>query len=172
MSNEYAFRKIDIDALEGDILLPSDLYDPDPRGPDGALADAQARSQESRGQVSRWVAHSRSPPAPLRGIAGPMALFGLLAYAFTGCWLRASACALAVILRDGLDREASHQYSKLTCRGDIAGALQTILTDPPYGEGVDQAKVSGVLGTQLSLSGCSVIELASDSAPRGRPTGA
>lgn len=53
MSNEYAFRKIDIDALEGDILLPSDLYDPDPRGPDGALADAQARSQESRGQVSR-----------------------------------------------------------------------------------------------------------------------
>lgn len=53
MSNEYAFRKIDIDALEEEILLPSDLYDPDPRGPDGALADAQRRSQESRGLVSK-----------------------------------------------------------------------------------------------------------------------
>lgn len=26
-------------------------------------------------------------------------------------------------------------------RGDIGGALSTILTNPPYGEGVDQAKV-------------------------------
>lgn len=33
-------------------------------------------------------------------------------------------------------------FGLLTYRGDIAGALQTILTDPPYGEGVDQAKVS------------------------------
>lgn len=68
MSNEYAFRKIDIDALEGDILLPSDLYDPDPRGPDGALADAQARSQESRGQVSRWVARYSDGSLPLQGM--------------------------------------------------------------------------------------------------------
>jgi hypothetical protein len=29
------------------------------------------------------------------------------------------------------------------CRGDIAGALSSILTDPPYGDGVDEAKVSG-----------------------------
>ncbi|KAL1411549.1 arp2/3 complex subunit [Vanrija albida] len=77
MSNEYAFRKIDIDALEEEVLLPSDLVDPDPRGPDGALADARARSQETRNFVSK---------------------------------------------------------------GDIAGALATILTDPPYGEGVDEAK--------------------------------
>jgi hypothetical protein len=30
-------------------------------------------------------------------------------------------------------------------RGDIAGALTTILTDPPYGDGVDEAKVGGTL---------------------------
>lgn len=28
------------------------------------------------------------------------------------------------------------------CRGDIAGALNAILTDPPHGDGVDEAKVS------------------------------
>lgn len=50
---DTAFRKIDIDALEEDHLLPSDLYDPDPRGPDGVLADAQARSTEVRGLVSK-----------------------------------------------------------------------------------------------------------------------
>ncbi|RSH86785.1 uncharacterized protein EHS24_005057 [Apiotrichum porosum] len=77
MSNEYAFRKIDIDALDEDALLPSDLVDPDPRGPDGALSDARARSTETRNLVSK---------------------------------------------------------------GDIAGALTTILTDPPYGDGVDEAK--------------------------------
>lgn len=58
---------------------------------------------------------------------------------------------------------------KLTCRGDIAGALQTILTDPPYGEGVDQAKVSRAMGTQLQSSDCGVIEPAPDNAPRARP---
>ncbi|WVQ80745.1 hypothetical protein IAT38_002850 [Cryptococcus sp. DSM 104549] len=72
-----AFRKIDIDALDEDVLLPSDLYDPDPRGPDGVLSDARSKSGEVRNAVSR---------------------------------------------------------------GDIAGALSTILTDPPYGEGVDEAK--------------------------------
>jgi actin related protein 2/3 complex subunit 5 len=53
MSNEYAFRKIDIDALEEEILLPSDLYEPDPRGPDGAYAESQQRSQECRNLVSK-----------------------------------------------------------------------------------------------------------------------
>lgn len=50
---EYAFRKIDIDALDEDVLLPSDLVDPDPRGPDGVLADAQRKSQEVRSMVSQ-----------------------------------------------------------------------------------------------------------------------
>lgn len=51
--SDYAFRKIDIDALDEDVLLPSDLYDPDPRGPDGVLEDAKRRSAEVRGLVSR-----------------------------------------------------------------------------------------------------------------------
>jgi actin related protein 2/3 complex subunit 5 len=55
MSNEYAFRKIDIDALDEDALRAEDLVEPDLRGPHGALADAQARSQETRNLVSRWV---------------------------------------------------------------------------------------------------------------------
>lgn len=51
--SDYAFRKIDIDALDEDVLLPSDLYDPDPRGPDGVLEDAKRRSADVRGLVSR-----------------------------------------------------------------------------------------------------------------------
>lgn len=53
MSGEYAFRKINIDALDEDVLLPSDLVDPDPRGPDGMLADAKRRSGDVRGLVSK-----------------------------------------------------------------------------------------------------------------------
>jgi actin related protein 2/3 complex subunit 5 len=51
--SEYAFRKINIDAYDEDALLPSDLVDPDPRGPDGVLADAKSKSQEVRGLVSK-----------------------------------------------------------------------------------------------------------------------
>lgn len=50
---EYAFRKIDIDELEEDVLLPSDLYDPDPRGPDVVHAEAKQKSGEARGLVSK-----------------------------------------------------------------------------------------------------------------------
>lgn len=57
--SEYAFRKIDIDALDEDVILPSDLYDPDPRGPDGVLADAKSKSAESRNLVSKWVLPSQ-----------------------------------------------------------------------------------------------------------------
>ncbi|EIW70351.1 hypothetical protein TREMEDRAFT_68010 [Tremella mesenterica DSM 1558] len=74
---EYAFRKIDIDALDEDVILPSDLYDPDPRGAQGVLDDAKRKSTEARGLVSR---------------------------------------------------------------GDIAGALKEILADPPYGEGMEEAR--------------------------------
>ncbi|KAL7421655.1 arp2/3 complex subunit [Cryptotrichosporon argae] len=87
--SEYAFRKIDIDALDEDVLLPTDLYDPDPRGPDGALGEARARSTETRGLVSK---------------------------------------------------------------GDIAGALSTILTDPPYGDGVDEAKALTTSAVLLVLN--------------------
>jgi hypothetical protein len=68
-----AFRKINIDLLEEDVLLPSDLYDPDPRGPDGVLADAKNRSGEVRGLVSKSVkrfshkrcVHHLGRPSPL-----------------------------------------------------------------------------------------------------------
>lgn len=103
MSSEYAFRKIDIDALDEDVLSPQDLYDPDPRGPDGVLADAKRRSNDARGLVSKWVLVSYYLSA--RGGRG--------------------------------DADES-------IRGDTAGALNAILTEPPYGEGVDEAKVRPV----------------------------
>lgn len=53
---DTAFRKIDIDALEEDVLLPSDLYDPDPRGAAGVLEEARAKSGDVRGSISRYVA--------------------------------------------------------------------------------------------------------------------
>ena len=51
--SEYAFRKINIDAYDEDVILPSDLYDPDPRGPDGVLADAKRKSGDVRGLISK-----------------------------------------------------------------------------------------------------------------------
>jgi len=74
---ETAFRKVDVDALDEDVLLPADLYDPDPRGPAAVLSAAKQKSNDARGAVSK---------------------------------------------------------------GDITGALTTILSDPPFGEGVDEAK--------------------------------
>ncbi|KAJ9105370.1 hypothetical protein QFC21_001739 [Naganishia friedmannii] len=74
---DTAFRKIDIDQYDEDRLVPQDLYDPDPRGPDGVVADARNRSAEVRSLLSK---------------------------------------------------------------GDATGALSTILTDCPYGDGVDEAK--------------------------------
>lgn len=50
---EYAFRKIDIDALDEDTLLREDLVEPDPRGPDGVLADAKRKSGEVRTAVAQ-----------------------------------------------------------------------------------------------------------------------
>jgi actin related protein 2/3 complex subunit 5 len=50
--SDTAFRKIDIDALDEDVLSPSDLYDPDPRGPDGVLADAKSKSNKPSGTGS------------------------------------------------------------------------------------------------------------------------
>jgi actin related protein 2/3 complex subunit 5 len=53
--SEYAFRKIDIDAYDEDVLLPTDLYDPDPRGPDGVTRDANQKAGEARSLISRCV---------------------------------------------------------------------------------------------------------------------
>ncbi|KAG8923407.1 hypothetical protein FRC03_011209 [Tulasnella sp. 419] len=72
-----SFRKIDIDAFDEDVLLESDLVDPDPRDPAIVLAEARSKSTQVRGYLSK---------------------------------------------------------------SDIAGALTMVLTDPPYGPNVDDAK--------------------------------
>lgn len=53
--SDTAFRKIDIDSFDEDVLTPSDLYDADPRGPAGVLSDAKQKSSEVRNLVSRSV---------------------------------------------------------------------------------------------------------------------
>jgi actin related protein 2/3 complex subunit 5 len=40
-----------------------------------------------------------------------------------------------------------------TARGDVSGALNSILSEPPYGDGVDEAKVSTA---NLLLSGAMI----------------
>ena len=55
MSGAYAFRKIDIDALDEDILVPSDLYDPDTRSPEEVGSAATQKAGEARGLVSKCV---------------------------------------------------------------------------------------------------------------------
>ncbi|EIM80143.1 arp2/3 complex subunit [Stereum hirsutum FP-91666 SS1] len=72
-----AFRKIDIDAFDEDVLLESELYEPDPRDPSQVLDEAKAKSVAVRSLLSK---------------------------------------------------------------GDIAGALVTILENAPYGANVDEAK--------------------------------
>ncbi|KAA1466820.1 arp2/3 complex subunit [Dentipellis sp. KUC8613] len=71
------FRKIDIDAYDEDVLLESELYEPDPRDPAQVIEEAKAK---------------------------------------------------AVAVRSSLSK------------GDIPGALTTILDAPPYGPNVDEAK--------------------------------
>ncbi|EJT97198.1 arp2/3 complex 16 kda subunit [Dacryopinax primogenitus] len=81
------FRRINIDQYDEDVLLPSELYDPDPRSPAQVQADAQQRSSSVQGSLSR---------------------------------------------------------------GDVAGALVTVLDRPAYGEGVDEAKAQ-TLSTLLLI---------------------
>ncbi|KAG8713102.1 hypothetical protein FRC08_013679 [Ceratobasidium sp. 394] len=50
---DIAFRRIDVDKLEEDVLLATDLYDPDPRGPDGALAETKAKVGQVRTVLSK-----------------------------------------------------------------------------------------------------------------------
>ncbi|KAH8919041.1 arp2/3 complex [Atractiella rhizophila] len=73
-----SFRKIDIDAFDEDRVLPSELYEPDPRAPDEVLALSRQKAGDVRGLITR---------------------------------------------------------------GDFGGALATVLDSPPYGEGVDEAKM-------------------------------
>ncbi|KAF8331995.1 ARP2/3 complex 16 kDa subunit (p16-Arc)-domain-containing protein [Cantharellus anzutake] len=52
-SMDVAFRKIDIDALEEDILVESELYEPDPRGAAIILNDTKQKSAQVRSFLSK-----------------------------------------------------------------------------------------------------------------------
>ncbi|KAI0246330.1 arp2/3 complex subunit [Lactifluus subvellereus] len=47
------FRKIDVDAYDEDVLLETELYDPDPRGPQSVIEDAKAKAASVRTSLSK-----------------------------------------------------------------------------------------------------------------------
>ena len=52
---DTAFRKIDIDIYDEDVLLESELYEPDPRDPGTVLNDAKQKQSAVRSFLSRYV---------------------------------------------------------------------------------------------------------------------
>jgi hypothetical protein len=65
---EGAFRKIDIDAYDEDVLQESELYDADPRDPAEVLDEAKQRQVAVRTSLAKWVinlwkiTHANAPP--------------------------------------------------------------------------------------------------------------
>ena len=55
-----AFRKIDIDQYEEDVLLEEELYEPDPRDPATILNETKQKATTVRGSLSRCVGRIRS----------------------------------------------------------------------------------------------------------------
>lgn len=49
------WRKINIDQYDEDVLLESELYDPDPRDPPTILADAKGKAQLVRSALAKLV---------------------------------------------------------------------------------------------------------------------
>ena len=49
------WRKINIDQYDEDVVLESELYDPDPRDPSTILADAKGKAQLVRSALSKSV---------------------------------------------------------------------------------------------------------------------
>jgi len=49
-----SFRKIDIDAYDEDVLLESELCDPDPRDPAQALSDAKQKQIVVRSALAKY----------------------------------------------------------------------------------------------------------------------
>ncbi|KAH9964875.1 arp2/3 complex subunit [Russula dissimulans] len=47
------FRKIDIDAYDEDVLLETELYDPDPRDPQRVIEDAKAKAASVRTSLAK-----------------------------------------------------------------------------------------------------------------------
>ncbi len=52
MSN-IAFRKIDIDALDEDVLVDTELYEPDPRDPAAVLSETKQKVTQVRSCLSK-----------------------------------------------------------------------------------------------------------------------
>ncbi len=51
---EAAFRKIDIDIYDEDVLQEEELYDADPRDPAQVLTDAKQKASAVRGYLSKY----------------------------------------------------------------------------------------------------------------------
>jgi actin related protein 2/3 complex subunit 5 len=47
------FRKIDVDVYDEDVLLETELYDPDPRGPQQVIEDAKAKAASVRTSLAK-----------------------------------------------------------------------------------------------------------------------
>ena len=47
------FRKIDVDAYDEDVLLETELYDPDPREPQQVIEDAKVRAASARTSLAK-----------------------------------------------------------------------------------------------------------------------
>jgi hypothetical protein len=47
------FRKIDVDAYDEDVLLETELYEPDPRGPQQVIEDAKAKAASVRTSLAK-----------------------------------------------------------------------------------------------------------------------
>ena len=52
---DNAFRKIDIDQYDEDVLLDSELYEADPRDPTEVLDDAKQRQVAVRSFLARYI---------------------------------------------------------------------------------------------------------------------
>ena len=55
------WRKINIDQYDEDVLLESELYDPDPRDPSTILVDAKGKSQLVRSALAKSVIPCLAP---------------------------------------------------------------------------------------------------------------
>ena len=53
--SDNAFRKLDIDAFDEDLLHESELWEPDPRDPAQALSDARQKAAAVRSALAKCV---------------------------------------------------------------------------------------------------------------------
>ena len=62
---DTAFRKIDIDAYDEDVLQESELYEPDPREFAQVLGDAKQKAVQVRSSLAKCVVSSSTTVPPL-----------------------------------------------------------------------------------------------------------